>query len=148
VALLHWWPLQQVPQDCISSAKSAILYPNTIVSNHFDECRLFVDVTTCKGLIRIRGNCLLNIPHAGVEKTDPCCQRPRWQNPSYGPVMARDGTFGMAVLEVADEVETRQFGEGHPSVSAGLNRFELSTMQVAAARSMETRKNPAIPELH
>jgi uncharacterized protein len=64
----------------------------------------------------------------------------------YGPVMATDGTFGMAVLEVTDETEARQFGEADPSVRAGVNRFELSPMQVAAARAMETRKNPGIPE--
>jgi len=52
----------------------------------------------------------------------------------YGPVMAVGGTFGMAVLEVAEESEARRFGEGDPSIRAGLNRFEIHPMQVAAAR--------------
>jgi uncharacterized protein len=52
----------------------------------------------------------------------------------FGPVMAVDGAFGLAVLEV-DEVEARRFGEGDPSVRAGLNRFELYPMRVSAARA-------------
>jgi uncharacterized protein len=55
----------------------------------------------------------------------------------YGPVMATGGTFGMVVLEVADEAEARAFGEGDPSVGAGLNSFELSPMHVAPARALE-----------
>jgi len=55
----------------------------------------------------------------------------------YGPVLATGGAFGMAVLEVADETEARQFAESDPSVRAGMNRFELSPMQVAAARGIE-----------
>ena len=39
----------------------------------------------------------------------------------YGPVMAPDGAFGLAILEVGDEAEARQFGENDPSVRAGLN---------------------------
>lgn len=54
----------------------------------------------------------------------------------YGPVMATGGTFGMAVLEVADESEARRFGEGDPSVRAGLNKFEIHPMQVAATRQI------------
>jgi uncharacterized protein len=53
----------------------------------------------------------------------------------YGPVMAPDGAFGLAILEVADEVEARQFGENDPSVRAGLNRWELYPMQVAGSRA-------------
>jgi len=55
----------------------------------------------------------------------------------YGPVMATGETFGMAVLEVADETEARRFAEGDPSVRAGLNRFELYPMEVAAARALK-----------
>lgn len=55
----------------------------------------------------------------------------------YGPVMATGGAFGLAVLEVADEAEARQFGEGDPSVKAGLNRFEIYPMRVGAARAKE-----------
>jgi hypothetical protein len=42
----------------------------------------------------------------------------------------------MAVLEVADEAEARQFAEDDPSVKAGMNRFELHPMRVAAARAL------------
>lgn len=53
----------------------------------------------------------------------------------YGPVMAKEGAFGMAVLEVGDEGEARRFFENDPSLRAGLNRFEIHPMQVAAART-------------
>jgi len=53
----------------------------------------------------------------------------------YGPVMATGGAFGLAVLEVDSEAEARQFGEGDPSVRAGLNRFEIAPMRVSAARA-------------
>lgn len=53
----------------------------------------------------------------------------------YGPVMAPDGAFGLAVLEVDSEAEARRFGEGDPSVRAGLNRFEIYPMRVPAARA-------------
>jgi uncharacterized protein YciI len=55
----------------------------------------------------------------------------------YGPVLATSGAFGLAVLEVDSEAEARQFGEGDPSVRAGLNRFEFYPMKVAGARAME-----------
>jgi uncharacterized protein YciI len=54
----------------------------------------------------------------------------------YGPVMAPGGAFGLGILEVVDEEEARQFGEDDPSVSAGLNRFEVYPMHVAASRAM------------
>ena len=53
----------------------------------------------------------------------------------YGPVMAQDGTFGLGILEVADEVEARHFGENDPSVRAGLNRFEFYPMQLGGAQA-------------
>ena len=53
----------------------------------------------------------------------------------YGPVMAPDGAFGVAILEVADEAEARQFGEDDPSVRAGMNRFAICPMRVTGARS-------------
>jgi uncharacterized protein YciI len=55
----------------------------------------------------------------------------------YGPVMASDGTFGVGILEVADEAEARQFGENDPSVRAGMNRFEIYPMRVANARAKD-----------
>jgi uncharacterized protein len=53
---------------------------------------------------------------------------------AYGPVMAPSGAFGVAILEVADEAEAREFGENDPSVRGGLNRFEFYPMHVARAR--------------
>ncbi len=52
----------------------------------------------------------------------------------YGPVLAGSGAFGLAVLEVENEAEARQFGEGDPSVKGGLNRFEISPMRVSGIR--------------
>jgi uncharacterized protein YciI len=56
----------------------------------------------------------------------------------YGPVMATGGAFGLAILEVDGEEEARRFGEGDPSVRAGLNRFEIYPMRVSAARAKES----------
>lgn len=53
----------------------------------------------------------------------------------YGPVMANDGTFGVAILEVDDEAEALQFGESDPSVRAGLNTFEVHPMQIGGAQA-------------
>jgi len=53
----------------------------------------------------------------------------------YGPVMATSGAFGLAVLEVESDAEARRFGEGDPSVIAGLNTFEICPMRVSAARA-------------
>jgi len=56
----------------------------------------------------------------------------------YGPVMAATGAFGLAVLEVDSEGEAQRFGEGDPSVKAGLDRFEIYPMRVSAARAKES----------
>jgi hypothetical protein len=42
----------------------------------------------------------------------------------------------MGVFDVADEAEARRIMDGDPSVRAGLNRYELSPMHVAAARAV------------
>lgn len=55
----------------------------------------------------------------------------------YGPVTARDGSFGLAVLEVMNEAEARAFFENDPSVAAGMNTYECYPMHVAAARALE-----------
>lgn len=52
----------------------------------------------------------------------------------YGPVMAAEGAFGVAILEVADADEARRFGEDDPSVRAGFNRFAICPMHVTGAR--------------
>jgi len=55
----------------------------------------------------------------------------------YGPVMATSGAFGLGILEVEGEQEARQFGKGDPSVSAGMNTFEIHPMRVSAARAKQ-----------
>jgi uncharacterized protein YciI len=52
----------------------------------------------------------------------------------YGPVLAPEGAFGLAILEVANEEEAQQFGENDPSVIGGLNRFTICPIFVANAR--------------
>jgi uncharacterized protein len=53
----------------------------------------------------------------------------------YGPVMAPTGAFGMAVFEVEDVSEVRQFLENDPSVRSGLNTFEVHPMRLGAAQA-------------
>jgi len=53
----------------------------------------------------------------------------------YGPVRAPQGAFGVGILEVGDLAEAQQFGEDDPSVLAGMNRFEIYPMHVAASRA-------------
>jgi uncharacterized protein YciI len=52
----------------------------------------------------------------------------------FGPVMAPEGAFGMAVLEGADEAELRAIMENDPTVRASLNKFELHPMKLGAAQ--------------
>lgn len=51
----------------------------------------------------------------------------------FGPVLAADGAYGMAILEAGDEAEARAMLERDPTVLAGLNRFEIAPMRVVAA---------------
>jgi uncharacterized protein len=55
----------------------------------------------------------------------------------YGPVMAPGGAFGVAILEVGDEAEARQFAENDPSVLGGLNRWEIYPMRVSGSRARD-----------
>jgi uncharacterized protein YciI len=54
----------------------------------------------------------------------------------YGPVLAPVDSFGMAVVEVMSEAEARAMMDADPSVAAGMNRYELLPMRVAAARGV------------
>jgi len=54
----------------------------------------------------------------------------------YGPVIQELDSFGMAVFGVASEVEVRAVMDADPSVVAGMNRYELAPMHVAAARGL------------
>jgi uncharacterized protein YciI len=55
----------------------------------------------------------------------------------FGPVMAPEGAFGVAVFEVADEAELRGIMENDPTVRAGLNKFELHPMKLGAAQASQ-----------
>jgi len=52
----------------------------------------------------------------------------------FGPVLAREGPFGIGILEVDDEAEARRFAENDPSVLTGLNTFEIHPMRVSGAQ--------------
>lgn len=52
----------------------------------------------------------------------------------YGPVLAAQGSFGMAVLEVKDEAEARTIAENDPTILAKLHTFEISPMRIGAAQ--------------
>jgi hypothetical protein len=54
---------------------------------------------------------------------------------AYGPVLVPGAAFGLAILEVADEAEARNFGDNDPSVLGGLNRFEIHPMRLIASRA-------------
>jgi uncharacterized protein YciI len=54
----------------------------------------------------------------------------------YGPTLDAQNAFGMGVLEVEDEAEVRSIMDADPTVRAGLNRYELSPLLVAAARAL------------
>ena len=54
----------------------------------------------------------------------------------YGPVLAPTESFGMGVVEVADEAEARAMMDADPTIVAGLNRYELAPMRVGAARGL------------
>jgi uncharacterized protein len=49
-------------------------------------------------------------------------------------VMAAEGSFGMAVLDVADEAEARTLMENDPTVKGKLNRYEISPMFIGGAQ--------------
>lgn len=54
----------------------------------------------------------------------------------YGPVMTSKGSFGMAVLEVADQAEAEQICENDPTIRDGLNTYSIAPMRVGAARGL------------
>jgi uncharacterized protein len=43
----------------------------------------------------------------------------------YGPVADPEGVWGLGVLRVGDRAEALAIGEGDPSVTAGVNTFEV-----------------------
>ncbi len=57
---------------------------------------------------------------------------------AYGPVLDAEGAFGFAVLEMEDAAEAERFLEGDPSVKAGMSRYTISPMHLAAAQGSRT----------
>ena len=53
----------------------------------------------------------------------------------YGPVMDAGGPYGMGVLDVDSETEARRIVEADPSITEGLNRFELWPMRIGGAQA-------------
>jgi len=53
----------------------------------------------------------------------------------YGPVLAPDGAFGMAILDMPDVATAYRFAESDPSVMAGLNRYEIYPMHLGGAQA-------------
>ena len=54
----------------------------------------------------------------------------------YGPVLAPEGAFGMAVVAAADEAAVRKLMDADPSVLSGMNRYEVYPMMVGALRGI------------
>ena len=54
---------------------------------------------------------------------------------AFGPVLDPQGSFGMAILEVADEAEARAFGDNDPTIRAGLHTYTLSPMKLGASQA-------------
>lgn len=52
----------------------------------------------------------------------------------YGPVFDPVGVWGLAIIEVADEVDARTIGDSDPAVASGICRFELLPMQIGMIR--------------
>ena len=44
----------------------------------------------------------------------------------YGPVADPEGVWGLGVLRAADRAEALAIGDGDPSVTAGVNTFEVA----------------------
>lgn len=55
---------------------------------------------------------------------------------AYGPVLAPEGAFGMAILNVPDLSAAQKILETDPSVVAGLNRFEIYPMHLGGAQGV------------
>jgi uncharacterized protein YciI len=52
----------------------------------------------------------------------------------FGPVLDDSGSFGLAVVEVEDEQELREFAARDPVVASGTARFEIGKMLAGFVR--------------
>ena len=53
----------------------------------------------------------------------------------YGPVMEAKSVWGLAILEAEDMDTARAMAEKDPSITGGLNTYELHPMQVGMMRA-------------
>jgi uncharacterized protein YciI len=53
---------------------------------------------------------------------------------AYGPVLDPEQSFGIALLEMADQAEAEPFAQGDPGVKAGMNRYTIAPMHIAGAQ--------------
>ncbi len=53
----------------------------------------------------------------------------------FGPVMDPGGTWGLAIVEAADEAAVRRIGELDPAVSSGVACFEVCPMPQTTVRA-------------
>ena len=49
---------------------------------------------------------------------------------AYGPVLDRDGTWGIGLLDLEDVQAARETGEGDPAVAGGVCTFEVVPMDL------------------
>ena len=54
---------------------------------------------------------------------------------AYGPVLDPEGAFGIAILAMRDLAEAEQFIQQDPAIQAGLCRYLLHPMHLAAAQA-------------
>jgi uncharacterized protein YciI len=54
---------------------------------------------------------------------------------AFGPVLYPDDTFGMAVMQAANEDEVKAFIANDPTVQAGMNRYTYAPMQLGGAQA-------------
>ena len=53
---------------------------------------------------------------------------------AYGPVLAAEGSFGIALVELPDEHSVRAFLDHDPTIKSGLMRYEISPMRIAGSQ--------------
>ncbi len=61
-------------------------------------------------------------------------QQPSGNIVLVGPVLNPHDTFGLAILEMDNLAQARDFGENDPSVKAGLNTFEVHPFYLSYLR--------------
>jgi uncharacterized protein YciI len=53
---------------------------------------------------------------------------------TFGPVYDPDAIWGLAIVEAEDEAAARRLTDADPAVIAGVGRYEIVPMRVAAVR--------------